>query len=123
MNNIFDCISRLKGIAQEIYEYPYGKENPTGKTLPPNPHHYAKLVDSMIDILIQMYNNGYKNITRPKIDEMRSLRANQVEHLIADYSFTKNKKQSVPNDDMEKISLTICNIISIILREDNTAIQ
>ena len=84
-----NIINELKRLSKYFIEAPYGQQILNGnKTLPPNYEDYKRQMDNLINILLKL-NKRY--ITASSIEQIRSLRNNQLMVIITDK--TKHNKE------------------------------
>ena len=112
---MLETVEEIQEILNQINEMPYGKNYANRHSLPANPYHYGRYVDKLINVLIDFRSNG-GDVSLCKIDELRSIRDNDVNKLITDYNSLKNKSLDIINYDMEKVSVRINCIVECILK-------
>lgn len=85
---MLETVDEIQEILNQINEMPYGKNYANRHSLPANPYHYGRYVDKLINVLIDFRSNG-GDVSLCKIDELRSIRDNDVNKLITDYNSLK----------------------------------
>ena len=109
-----NIINELKRLSKYFIEAPYGQQILNGnKTLPPNYEDYKRQMDNLTNILLQL-DKSY--ITASSIEQIRSLRDNQLMVIIANKTkYNKEFKESSVVAELELISQHINTTINDII--------
>ena len=73
-------MKQVKELFDKIVSEPYG-HNRHGKIVPPDAYFYARLVESLIDKLICLHNIDSNLISINTIQNIQSIRDNEIRHL------------------------------------------
>lgn len=113
----FEIISHIEELQAELDNEPYGKEL-NGKTFLPNVHRYARILDKLIDALINLHKIDNQTISLITIQEVKSIRDNEVNRMFVSHSKTKLKQLSnfYIDTEMEEVSKLINMHISHIFK-------
>lgn len=107
-----EIILRIKELQKELEDAPYGKVL-NKKTFPPDINMYARTVDDLIDALITLHNIDNQIISLNAIQELQSVRDNEVNRLsISHFKISASQiKDFYIDEELEKMSNTICMFI------------
>ena len=100
-----EIISRIKELQKELEDAPYGKVL-NKKTFPTNINMYVRTVDDLIDALIMLHNIDNQIISSNAIQELQSIRDNEVNRLSISHSkiSTSQIKSFYIDEELERIS-------------------
>ena len=104
----FEIISHIKELQAKLDNEPYGKEL-NGKIFPPNVHAYARIVDNLIDALINLHNIDNQFVTLNTNQGVKSIKDNEVNRMFV--SLAKTKRNQCDNfyvdEEMDRVSRLI----------------
>lgn len=108
-----DIIEEIKKLSLYFKEIPYGQEIMGGrKKLQPNYKFYKGKVEELINLLSQLYSIDAKIISISEIEQIRSIRDNEIMKMIKD-EYIRRKEFEIRGCDyeLENVSNSINTII------------